>query len=138
MYTIDDWHDGAREGAADYQRRPHAYRSLCLDSPSWNPDDDRFELRQLTPDALAWFLERNVLFQRWNAAYNAGHRKHADADGITALPSDRARAEQLERWIADTLHRAEPFVVHGSFEYGPEHGPVRARVRWTPASEPQA
>jgi hypothetical protein len=53
VHTVDDWYDGARGGAADYHRQPHAYRSLYLDSGTWDPDEDRFELREINAEVLA-------------------------------------------------------------------------------------
>ena len=132
VYTVDDWYDGARSGAADYEGRPHAYRSLHLDFETWNPDEDRFELTPLSDEILSWMLERDALFRRWDAERQAG-RTAPGAEEPPALPADRARYAELERLIAGAIERAgSRVVVRGVFEYGPQYGPIRAAVRWTP------
>ena len=44
VYTIHDWYDGARDGAATFRGSPFRYRSVYMDTPTWDPNEDRFEL----------------------------------------------------------------------------------------------
>ena len=48
VHTVDEYYDGPRIGTADYGGRVHAYRSLYLDSATWDADEDRFELTLLS------------------------------------------------------------------------------------------
>ena len=45
VHSVDEYYDGPRAGVAEYQGRLHHYRSVYLDSATWNADEDRFELR---------------------------------------------------------------------------------------------
>jgi hypothetical protein len=134
VYTVDDWYDGAREGAADYGGHPHAYRSLYIDFDEWNPDEDRFELTPIPTSVLSWFLERAQLFRRWDAERKAGRIASPAEDATPALPDDCPRYEELGRLIAEALENAgSRFTAHGVLEYGPQYGPSRAAVRWQPS-----
>ena len=133
VYTIDDWYDGARQGVADYRGRPHAYRSLYLDSATWDPDEDRFELVPASDEMRDLMIERDALFQRWEAAFREGRTPQPGENDLPVLPEDRTRYVKLQERIAAALECAGPrFVVRGRFEYGAEHGPARASVRWRP------
>ncbi len=127
VHSVDDWYDGPRSGTADYQGAPHWYRSLYRDQTEWNPDEDRFELTPLTPEALGWETERQEIFRRWDAARLAGTvvwREGEEAFG--ALPEEMDRFRHLTRcietWLVD---HAATLLVRGSF------GPGCHEVRWT-------
>lgn len=129
VLTVEEWYDGPRTGAANYRGRPHFYRSLYLDTPEWDPDEDRFELTPVSPEALAWSLEDYRLWERWNEARAAGQLPDDgddDPDDLRVLPGDRDRHCELRALVEGYLARERPraFVVRGEFELGAR------RVRW--------
>lgn len=123
VYTISQWYDGPRTGAADFRGAPHHFRSLYLDTPDWDPHEDRFELTPLTATALEWIVQADALYQRWDTARRRGALPPAareDAlpeDAPLVFPEDRERYETLERQLAAylTANRERAFVVHGAF-----------------------
>ena len=121
VHTVDDWYDGPRAGVADFEGRPHPYRSTYVDTEGWSPDEDRFELTPISSAALSAAVELDAIWQRWRAA----DPQPPDTEDM-ALPEDRARRAQLQTaWDAEYAHRAdERLLVHGEFELG------CARVRW--------
>lgn len=133
VYTIGDWYDGPRSGAADYRGAPHHYRSLYLDTPDWDPQEDRFELTPLTAEALEWMIEADALYQRWDAARRRGtlppeaREEAIPVDAPLVFPQDRGRYETLERQVAAYLaaNAARAFIVHGAF------GSPRQGVCWS-------
>jgi hypothetical protein len=126
VHTVDDWYDGPRGGAADYRGEPYWYRSVYLDTETWDPDEDRFELTPLTAEALGWIRELAAIFQRWDAQRQAGHVTwDGDEETFGAFADERDRARELNRLIEDYLARTPPTVlVRGTFE------PVCTHVRW--------
>jgi hypothetical protein len=127
VYTVHDWYDGPRSGAADYQGTPYWYRSIYLDNAEYNRDEDRFELTPLVRDALEWDLERDSIFSRWDAARKSGVLmwKDGDEEGFGALPEEMGRYRDLNRKIKDYLAANAPtLLVRGEFEPGCK------KVRW--------
>ena len=127
VHTIAEWYDGPRAGAADYDGAPHWYRSVYLDTAEWSPDEDRFELTPLTPEALAWEREHTEIFERWDAARRAGTILWEDDETFGALPEEMDRYHDLARLLEEYLAEHKPVVlVRGVFEMGAR------RVRWEP------
>ena len=128
VYTINDWYDGPRTGAADYGGVPHVYRSLYLNGETWNSDEDRFELTPITSEVLGWMLEANRLNREWHSARRAGTAPAWTSGEPCVPPEDRERYLELEAKIAGALERhAGPRVLaHGEFE------PGGRGVRWKP------
>jgi len=128
VHTIEGWYDGPRSGAANFEGRPHYYRSLYLDSPTWDPEEDRFELTPISADILESMLTAHRLWQRWDAARKAGALPASPADGSRVLPEDRAEYDALTRDIEASLSQyAGPrTIARGTFTYRPD------RVRWLP------
>lgn len=131
VHTMDDWYDGPRGGVADYGGSPHYYRSVYLDTPKWDPDEDRFELTPLSQAAFVIALELQTIFERWREAYKAGTAPH-DPDDERVLPGDRSRRDELDLiFVATRAANANQVVlVHGEFELGCE------RVRWRAVTRP--
>lgn len=120
VYTVDDWYDGPRAGAADYQGAPHWYRSVYLDTDTWNPDEDRFELTPLTARVLAWARKRSGIFHRWEDARRAG-AVDWDGDEATfgAFPEEMDRYRELNRRIEGYVARHRPVALaRGTFQPG--------------------
>ena len=126
VYTTDDWYDGPRAGAADYRGAPHYYRSLYLDTPKWDPKEDRFELTALSTEALEWAVEADRLFSRWDAARRAGTlppeatEEALRPDTPLVFPEDRDRYVDLQQKLTAYLAaaRTRAFVVRGEFVVG--------------------
>jgi hypothetical protein len=125
VHTMDDWYDGPRGGVADYGGLPHYYRSVFLDTPRWNPDEDRFELTPLSSVGVSAALELQAIHERWQKARFA-NAVPDDPDDERVLPSDRTRRDQLERLLAAerAANAGRAILVHGEFERGCK------RVRW--------
>jgi hypothetical protein len=126
VHVMDDWYDGPRNGAADFNGVPHWYRSLYLDTDEWDPDEDRFELTPLTAEALEWIRQRFAIFVRWDEMRITG-RVRWDGDDTTfgALPEEMDHSHELTRLIDDYLARTPPAaLVRGTFE------PRCTHVRW--------
>jgi hypothetical protein len=121
VHTVCEWYDGPRTGAADYGGAKYWYRSLYLDNEKWNPDEDRFELTPLTPEAFNWEIERQAIFRRWDAARQAGTIvwRDGDEESFGAFPDEMARYRALNRSIEAYLadHPAR-LLVRGSFQPG--------------------
>jgi len=128
VHTIDEWYDGPRGGATEYRGTPHYYRSLYLDSESWNPEEDRFELTPLPVSTLDAILEASRLHERWASAQRAGTLPpEADPDELRVLPPDRERyvAVERERNAYLAAARGNGFIVRGQFLRGTRS------VRWS-------
>jgi hypothetical protein len=127
VHTVSDWYDGPRGGVADYRGCPHYYRSVYLDTPQWNADEDRFELTPLSKAALDVALELQAIWERWYQAYRAGTAPEGPEDE-RALPADRAQRDELERVLARerSANAGRTFTVRGEFDLGCK------RVRWRP------
>ena len=127
VLTMDDWYDGPRVGVAHCQGSPHYYRSLYLDAPKWNPDEDRFELTPLSPIAVNAALELETIWERWHNACRSG-KAPENPNGERVLPEDRERRVELETLLAAecTANAGQTCLVHGEFELGCK------RVRWRP------
>ena len=130
VHTMDDWYDGPRGGAADFGGVPHYYRSVYLDTPKWDPDEDRFELILLPQEAFEAALEMQAIWERWHQAYKAGTAPD-DIDDERVLPADRQRRTELEQVLATgrAANANRRVLVHGEFELGCK------RVRWWPVSD---
>jgi hypothetical protein len=128
FHTIDDWYDGARDGAATFQGAPCRYRSVYLDTPSWDPDEDRFELTPISADLLGAMVDADRLWRRWDDARRAGTLPpDAGAEETRVLPENREPYEALAARIEAELAALKPTVLaRGEFDY------QNGRVRWTP------
>jgi hypothetical protein len=127
VYTIVDWYDGPRDGAADFRGVPHRYRSVYLDAPEWNSEEDRFELTPISAELLAAMIEADRLWRRWDDARRAGTLPEMPDDAPRVLPEDRPRYAALTAEIDAALARRAPTVLaHGVFQYRPD------RVQRTP------
>ena len=129
VYAVEDWYDGPRSGFADYQQKPHFYRSLHLDGNNYshyNYDEDRFELTSVSAQVLEWAVESDKLWQSWNEAYRTGTLPEGTDSDERILPEDRARYQELGALIEQHIKTQSetPFIVRGTFELGCR------RVQW--------
>jgi hypothetical protein len=130
VHTTDDWYDGPRGGVADFDGSPHYYRSVYLDTPRWNPHEDRFELTPLPHDAFEAALELQAIWERWRHAHKAGTAPE-DPEGELVLLADRQRRDELAQVLAArrAANASRSVLLHGEFELGCR------RVRWWPVAE---
>lgn len=133
VYTVEDYYDGPRTGVADYNGQPHYYRSIYLDSPNWNPDEDRFELSPVSPEVVSAAVEKAEIFIRWHRTQPQNTAGVVSEDDWGALPEDRDRRDVLQAFLEARYAeaaQASRIVVHGKFL--PNGHPPRLRVQWTP------
>lgn len=132
VYTMEDYYDGPRSGVADFDGHPHYYRSIYLDTPQWNPDEDRFELSPITPEVLAAACEAAAIFKRWESTRQATPGFTYTDEEFGALPEERARYRELEQFLESSYAaaaQARRVLVHGEFRMC-ESSPSRLQVQW--------
>jgi hypothetical protein len=117
VHTVHDYYDGPRSGVADFNGRPVFYRSMYLDTPTWNPNEDRFELSPISPAALKLAIEDFHLWQRWQEAELAGTAPKLPDGAERVLPADAVRHAELMTLLDPEL-RIDPanrILVTGEF-----------------------
>jgi hypothetical protein len=136
VYTVDDYYDGPRSGVADFNGRPHYYRSLYFDEPL-DSEEHQFELSPVSTDTRDLAIEAFLLWQRWQVALFAGSAPALPSeDAPRILPEDRGRYEELESALAPQLRidPAKRVVLRGEFAgRSPTGRPLSGlTVRWIP------
>ena len=133
VLAIHDWYDGPRTGVTEFAGEPYWYRSIYLDTPEWDPDEDRFELTPLTSEMLTRAIELKAIFERWHLARKAGavsETEARDPNAFGALPAERERRTILDRELSAYLNtRKFALLARGTFELGCE------RVHWQALSD---
>lgn len=132
VYTIENYYDGPRSGVADFNGQPHYYRSIYLDTPNWNPEEDRFELSPVTPEILAAACEAAAIFKRWDSMRKTTPGFIYTHDEFGALPEHRARYRELEQFLEScyaAAARTGRVLVQGEFRVS-ESSPSGLQVRW--------
>lgn len=132
VHTMEDYYDGPRSGVAEFDGQPHYYRSLYLDTPQWNPDEDRFELSPVTPEVLTAACEAAAIFKRWDTMRQATPDFAYTDEDFGALPEERARNRELKQFLESSYAGAAQerrVLVHGEFRVC-ENSPSRLQVRW--------
>jgi hypothetical protein len=132
VHTTEDYYDGPRSGIADFDGQPHYYRSIYLDTPQWDPDEDRFELSPVTPEVLAAAREAAAIFNRWDTIQRSTPGFRYTDEEFGALPQERARYRELEQFLKSSYAaatQAHRVLVHGEFRVG-ESSPSRLQVCW--------
>ena len=142
VYTVTEYYDGPRSGIADYGGAPHVYRSVYLDSDTWDRDEDRFELSPISRELLGLALEDWAIWERFDHARHTGEFvAPAEEDSEWgALPSDALRHAELSSVLdaALTIDPARRVVARGEFRVreSASHlppGMLRSiEVRWQP------
>lgn len=134
---MDDYYDGPRGGVADFEGRPHVYRSLFVNlgrdaNGQWL--EDVFVLKPIDQEMLALVLEDWGIWLRWESAFKAGAAPH---DSHPALPADRARHDEIWPKLEALLElpENEPGLIRARASFMQGGGPDCAyglRVVWTP------
>jgi hypothetical protein len=117
VYTINEWYDGARKGIADYHDQPHYYE--CLPWEESPQTADTYALTPLDERTFRLALEDWAIWQRWQAAFQAGTTTEATHP---ALPEDHERHLVLKDLLRERLgtRQGTQHVVRGAFHYGSE------------------
>jgi hypothetical protein len=120
VYTITNWYDGARADIADFDGSPHYYECQWADG-NYN---DLYRLTPIANDILELALERDAIYLRWRAAFDAGN---ATQDTHPALPEEHLRHKELQRILSEFLRIDSTNYISatGEFEYG------KNLVAWT-------
>lgn len=111
VYTVTDFYDGPRCGIADFQGRPHIYKSLFPDEPA---EADVFVLQPIDEETFCLAMEDWAIWCRWERAFHSQRTTH---DTHPALPEDRLRHDELEAILAPRLRiqNERAFKAQGSF-----------------------
>lgn len=123
VYTMTDYFDGPRGGVADFEGRPHVFRSLFQRSrdDAGELQEDVFVLKPIDLATLELMLEDWEIWLRWECAFKAGQ---VQLDTHPALPSDRARHDEIRPRLKALLELPET------------EGLLRARGRFTQGGGP--
>jgi hypothetical protein len=125
VYTVNDFYDGPRLGVANLRGKPHIYEAEfgeALDDYTGS-----FWLRENDQHLLTLVLEDCEVWLRWQQAYKQGS---ATIESHPALPDDRARHDEIARFIGDqlTVKAGSPVLKLASFRGGV---PNDLEVAWT-------
>lgn len=125
VYAVHDFHDGPLRGVADCGGAPHAFeRRWNSSADDW---DAFFRLQPIAAETLAAVVEAWGIWQRWRTAFDRGE---AVLQSHPALPQERARREELSRFLAGRLDLPnEASRWKGEFRGNLLVGP--AEVRWS-------
>ena len=98
VHTITDWYDGARNGVADLNGKPHYYEN------HWNEGDsfwsDIFLLQPLNAETFELAIESWNIYSRWEVARQKGK---ASVETCPTLPEERERYDEIEKVLAERL-----------------------------------
>ena len=111
VFTVSEYYDGPRQGVANFQGQPHFY-DCCLGEDGYTDD---FRLTPITSPQLDLALEDWEIWRRWERAYHSGETTMASHP---ALPTDRARYEQLQSLLGHILRTESGLSItrRGSFK----------------------
>ncbi len=98
IYTINDFHDCPRLGIADFNGKPHVYQSRF--DPVEDDWSEEYYVAEISAELFGLVWEDWQIWLRWRAAFNASE---AGIETHPALPSERARHEELRAAIGDRL-----------------------------------
>ncbi|AGA28533.1 hypothetical protein [Singulisphaera acidiphila] len=127
VHTLPHWHDGPRQGIADYRGRPHLFESEWRDREDL--DEDTFLLMPIDAATFALALEDWAIWRRWEMAF---HQGKTTQETHPALPEDRGRHENLERLLDGRLTVDPARAVRSSAEFRARHTPGWSGCGWRP------
>lgn len=132
VHTVEDYYDGPRAGVADFEGAPHYYRSIYLDLPAWNADEDRFELSPVGSEVVDAARELAAIFERWESTRQSTPGFAWTDEEFGALPAERGRRRELEQFLELSYAAAAKVcrvLVQGEFVRCDRSG-SGLRVRW--------
>ena len=118
VYSISDYWDGPRAGAADHGGAPHIFRSVWRAAEDdW--DQSRYFLHPISPEEAQWEAESWAIWRRFAGQYR-GRQAPAPENPADwgALPADLDRHRELQRLLAGVrkVEQADCIVAAGSFQ----------------------
>ena len=112
VYTITDWYDGARNGVADLNGKPHYYEN------HWNEGEQYWSkiylLQPLDAETFALAMEDWNIWLRWERAFK---EDKATQETHPALPEERQRPDELEKILAKRLVISPETSVKATAEF---------------------
>jgi hypothetical protein len=98
VFTVSDFYDGPREGAASYRGRPHVFR--CLFDAAIGDWSEVFLLKSIAEHELKLVLEDWAIWLSWYRAWRSGR---VALSSHACLPQDRSRKLELQRVLSPIL-----------------------------------
>jgi hypothetical protein len=136
VHAIWDYHDGPRQGVADFRGVPHVFR--CIFDKARDRWSTTFELHPIDPETLALVVKDRQIWIRWRRAFEAGR---VSIDTHPHLPEYRVRHDQVTARLSERLVAAamRSFTAAGTFRRigdGTTAPDDEAgwEVRWSPGS----
>jgi hypothetical protein len=123
IYTVTTWYDGAREGVADFQGKPHYYK--CLQGYDDECKPTPYALIPIDNEIFQLELKNWNIWLRYQAAFKAGE---ATCKIHPALPEDQVRHDEIARILLEKaqVSSVTSIIATGEFVYG-----ANAVVTWT-------
>jgi hypothetical protein len=118
VFSVWDYYDGPRSGAALYKGQPHAFRNDCWDEEA-NEYSGIYHLIPLTPEILALALEREQIWRAWERSFFRGEVAEATHPGN---PGQDPRYSQLDALLKDFVSgrsTCDAFSARASFRAKP-------------------
>jgi hypothetical protein len=117
VHTVWNYHDGPREGLADYGGKPHWYR--C----EWNEaTDDWAETFELTPvdaQTFRWAMEQWEIWRTWERAFHSGQ---ASKESHPGFRNKNQRFDALGKLIDLRMLSMNPLAIHPKAHFRPLPG----------------
>lgn len=112
VHTITDWYDGAINGVADLNGKPHYYEK------HWNEDEqfwsDIYLLKPLDAETFALVMEDLEIWLRRERAFKEGKTTQ---ETHPTLSEDRQRHEEIEKILAERLVVSPETSVKATAEF---------------------
>ncbi len=122
VHTITDWYDGARNGVADLNGKPHYYEN------HWNEGDsfwsDIYLLKPLDAEIFELAIESWNIYLRWETARQ---EDKASVETCPTLPEERERYDEIEKVLAERLVVSPETSVQATAEF--VYGEL-TKVKW--------
>ncbi|MCX5514607.1 hypothetical protein C3941_16380 [Kaistia algarum] len=126
VHVVWSYHDGPREGIAEFRGWPHVYK--CRFSEVTDDWTDVFWLMKIEPSLLKLAEEQFAIFRRWKNQHELGS---VSIDSHPALPTDRARYDELRSVIGDGLQLQPEHSITRRAHFSLGGAPNGLTVRWT-------
>jgi hypothetical protein len=125
VYTYS-WHSGPRKGIADFQGKPHVFKSEWADSEG---GDDSFLLMPIEREIFSLAIENWAIWRRWETAFHEGK---ATKETHPALPEDRQRHEEIKRLLEGKLEIDPSQAIRARADFRDRNDPNWSGKGWRP------